>query len=282
MRLFFLLLLLPFSLLANDDKFADVKIERTHLAESVYMLTGAGGNIGVSAGPDGVLIIDDQFAPLAEKIAASVADVADAEVKYIVNTHYHGDHTGGNAWFKQKHHATVFAHDNVRSRLADDENHHHDALPVVTYEEGVKFHFNGDTIRVMHLPAGHTDGDSVVWFEKARVLHTGDLFFEGRFPYIDLGAGGTVAGYIANVERLISMLEDDMQIISGHGKLSTKADYQKSLDMMKETAAFVLTQKRAGMSLEQLTEKGLDEKWKDWSWNFITEEKWIATLYKGQ
>jgi cyclase len=282
MRLFLLLLLLPFSLLADDDRFADVTIERTHLAESVYMLTGAGGNIGVSAGPDGVLIIDDQFAPLAEKIAASVADVADADVKYIVNTHYHGDHTGGNAWFKQHHHATVFAHDNVRNRLANDKEQHQDALPVVTYEEGVKFHFNGDTIRVMHLPAGHTDGDSVVWFEKAGVLHTGDLFFEGRFPYIDLDAGGTVAGYIANVERLISMLEDDIQIISGHGKLATRADYQKSLDMMKETAAFVLTQKRAGLSLEKLIEQGLDDKWKDWSWNFITEEKWITTLYKGQ
>lgn len=282
MRLLFLLLLIPFSLLANDDRFADVTIERTHLAESVYMLTGAGGNIGVSAGPDGVLIIDDQYAPLAEKIAASVADVSDSDVKYVVNTHYHGDHTGSNSWFKQHHHATVFAHDNVRIRLASDKNHHHDALPVVTYEDGIKFHFNGETIRVTHLPAGHTDGDSVVWFEKARVLHTGDLFFEGRFPYIDLDAGGTVSGYITNVERLINMLDDDMQIISGHGKLATKADYQKSLDMMKETAAFVLTQKRAGISLEKLIEQGLDSKWKDWSWNFITEEKWITTLYQGQ
>lgn len=282
MRVFLLFLLFPLSLLAEDERFADVNIERTHLAESVYMLTGAGGNIGVSAGPEGILIIDDQFAPLAEKIAASVADVADADVKYIVNTHYHGDHTGANAWFKQHHHATVFAHDNVRNRLAENKDHHHDALPVVTYEDGVKFHFNGDTIRVMHLPAGHTDGDSVVWFEKARVLHTGDLFFEGRFPYIDLGAGGTVAGYIANVERLISMLDEDMQIISGHGKLSTRADYQKSLAMMKETAAFVLTQKRAGVSLQQLIEKGLDNKWQQWSWNFITEEKWITTLYNGQ
>ncbi|GAB3018782.1 MBL fold metallo-hydrolase [Bowmanella dokdonensis] len=281
MRFFILLCFFTTSLLA-DDRFANVKIERQHLGDSVYMLTGAGGNIGVSAGKDGVLIIDDQFEPLAEKIAASLADVSQSDVKYIVNTHYHGDHTGSNAWFKQHHHATIFAHDNVRYRLADKEDHKPAALPVVTYKDGIKFHFNDETVKVMHLPAGHTDGDSVVWFNNANVLHTGDLFFEGRFPYIDLEGGGSVAGYMNNVQRLISMLDENSQIVPGHGKLSGKADYQKFLAMIEETAAFVKERKDAGIALDQIVKDGLEDKWQDWSWEFITEERWIKTLYEGQ
>lgn len=274
-------LLLGFQSMAQD-RFADVVIEPTHVRDSVHMLTGSGGNIGVSAGSDGILIIDDQFEPLAERIAKALEGINPAKLSYIVNTHYHGDHVGSNAWFKEHHHATVFAHENVRVRLAGQENANVNTLPVVTYEQGVKFHFNGETIHVMHLPKGHTDGDSVVWFEKADVLHTGDLFFEGRFPYIDLDAGGTVAGYIANVESLIGKIGDNTTLIPGHGKLATKADYQRFLAMMKETAADVLARKQAGQSLEQITKDGLDAKWKDWSWAFINEQKWIATLYNGQ
>ncbi|MDF2176809.1 MBL fold metallo-hydrolase [Aliiglaciecola sp. CAU 1673] len=267
--------------LAQND-FANVVIEPIHLADSVHMLKGAGGNIGVSAGSDGILIIDDQYEPLAERIAKALEGINKSKLSYIVNTHYHGDHTGSNAWFKEHHHATVFAHENVRVRLAGKEDVQANTLPVVTYEQGVKFHFNGETINVMHLPKGHTDGDSVVLFENANVLHTGDLFFEGRFPYIDLNGGGTVAGYIANVESLISKIGDDTKLIPGHGKLANKADYQRFLAMMKETAADVLARKNAGQSLEKITKDGLDAKWKDWGWEFISEEKWIATLYNGQ
>ncbi len=267
---------------AADDKYADVKIATQALSGSVYMLTGAGGNIGVSAGEEGILIIDDQFAPLAEKISSAIGEIAKQPMKYVINTHYHGDHTGSNAYFKEVHDSTIFAHDNVRKRLEASSDHVHAALPVVTYEQGLTFHFNDDTIRVMYLPAGHTDSDSVVWFEKANVLHAGDLFFQGRFPYIDLAGGGTVKGYIANATKLIGMLDDETKIIPGHGDLATKQDYQAALNMMQQTAKFVADKKSAGVSLSTLIEQGLDDKWQDWAWNFITEEKWITTLYNDQ
>jgi cyclase len=265
----------------SQDRWADAKITSQPVNGSVHMLVGMGGNIGVSAGPEGILIIDDQYAPLAEKIATAIGDISKQSIKYIVNTHYHGDHTGSNAYFAEVKGSTIFAHDNVRKRLADKEEHTHAELPIVTYQQGMTFHFNGDTINVMYMPAGHTDSDSVVWFEEANVLHPGDLFFEGRFPYIDLDGGGTVTGYINNVTKLIGMLKDDTKIIPGHGKLATKADYQKALDMLVDTAAMVKSMKAEGISLDDAVKQGLGEKYTAWAWNFITEEKWISTLYKG-
>jgi glyoxylase-like metal-dependent hydrolase (beta-lactamase superfamily II) len=265
-----------------QDAFATAKITAQHVSESVHMLTGMGGNIGVSAGSDGLLVIDDQYAPMAEKIAEALGTLDKSKIKYLINTHYHGDHTGSNAYFKEMQDSTIFAHENVRKRLAEDTELSSSALPVVTYADGVTFHFNGETIQVMHLPAGHTDSDSVIWFSEANVLHAGDLFFEGRFPYIDLNGGGTVSGYIKNVQSLLTMLNSDSQIIPGHGKLATKADYQTSLDMMISTAAYIKTKKNQGVSLNDLISAGLDAKWKGWSWEFITEEKWISTLYNGQ
>jgi glyoxylase-like metal-dependent hydrolase (beta-lactamase superfamily II) len=264
------------------EQYEDVQINSAHVSESVYMLTGAGGNIGVSAGDDGILIIDDQFAPLAEKIAAALTEIAKTPTRYVINTHYHGDHTGSNAYFHDQQDSTIFAHDKVRERLASEQKHNHSSLPVVTYAQGINFHFNGETIKVEHLPGGHTDSDSVVWFENADVLHAGDLFFQGRFPYIDLQGGGTVEGYIKNVTRLMTMLSDDSQIIPGHGKLATKADYQLFLDMLTDTAQFVAHKKQQGQSLETLLEMGLDAKWQDWAWEFIDQDKWITTLYQGQ
>ena len=273
---------LNISLVNAQDAFATAKITAQHVSESVHMLSGMGGNIGVSAGSDGLLVIDDQYAPMAEKIAAALGTLDKSKIKYLINTHYHGDHTGSNAYFKDMQDSTIFAHENVRKRLAEDAELSPSALPVVTYEEGLTFHFNGETIQVMHLPAGHTDSDSVIWFSEANVLHAGDLFFEGRFPYIDLDGGGTVSGYIKNVQNLLTMLNSDSQIIPGHGKLATKADYKLALDMMITTAAFIKTKKNQGVSLDDLIAAGLDAKWKDWSWEFITEEKWITTLYNGQ
>lgn len=264
-----------------QDRWAKVEVTSQAVSDSVHMLTGSGGNIGISAGDDGILIIDDQYAPLAEKIATAIGDISNKQIKYIVNTHYHGDHTGSNAYFAEVKGSTIFAHDNVRKRLASKKAHTHGELPVVTYQQGVTFHFNGDTINVMHLPAGHTDSDSVVWFEEANVLHPGDLFFQGRFPYIDLDGGGTVAGYINNVTTLIGMLKDDTKIIPGHGKLSTKSDYQEALDMLVDTAAMVKSMKAKGLSVEEAVKQGLGEKYQAWAWNFITEQKWITTLYKS-
>lgn len=262
-----------------QDRFANVKMTSQKLDGSVYMMQGSGGNIGVSAGDDGILIVDDQYAPLAERIADALKAINPGDIKYVINTHYHGDHTGSNSWLKENRGSTVFAHDNVRIRLADKEDADQASLPVVTYAQGVKFHFNGETIHVVHLEQGHTDGDSVVWFENANVMHTGDLFFKDWFPYIDLGAGGSVQGYIQSVEQILGMIKDDTKIIPGHGSVANKQELQKFVDMIKETSAFVLAEKAKGKSVEQVIEAGLDEKWKSWSWRFITEERWIKTLY---
>jgi cyclase len=264
------------------EPLTDITISSQKLNKSVHMLRGAGGNVGVSAGEDGILIIDDQYEPLAERISTAIGNIARAPIRYIVNTHYHGDHTGSNAYFREVKGSTIFAHNNVRKRLADRADHKHKSLPVVTFRQGLTFHFNGDTVRVMHLPAGHTDGDSAVWFEEANVLHAGDLFFQGRFPYIDLNGGGTVAGYINNTQTLLALTNEQTKIIPGHGALANKADFQQALDMLIQTAAIIATKKATGESLENIIEAGLPEEWQSWAWNFISEEKWITTLYKGQ
>ncbi|MCU7553722.1 MBL fold metallo-hydrolase [Alteromonas sp. ASW11-19] len=263
-----------------NDRFADVKIKATALKGAVHMLQGAGGNIGVSAGEDGILIIDDQYAPLAEKIAAALGELGSDSPRYIVNTHYHGDHTGANAFFHEHKDSTIFAHKNVRVRLANDDKVSAAALPVVTYAQGLTLHFNGETVHVMHLPDGHTDGDSAVWFEEPDVLHTGDLFFNERFPYIDLKGGGSVTGYIESVKTLLAKIDDDTVVIPGHGPLADKADYQQFLDMIEATREIVLTHKREGKTVEEVVAAGLGDKWQSWSWKFITEEKWIRTLYQ--
>ena len=254
----------------SQDRFEKVEIEATALKGSVHMLTGMGGNIGVSAGDDGILIIDDQFAPLAEKIATALGELGSDKPKYVINTHYHDDHTGSNAFFHSHKGATILAHDNVRVRLANDEKVSPDALPAITYENGIKLHFNGETIHIMHLESGHTDGDSIVWFEQPDIMHTGDLFFNGLFPFIDLNSGGSVKGYIESVKQVLAKINDDTVLIPGHGELSNKAEYTTFLAMIEETFAFVKAQKAKDMSLEAITEAGLDSKWDKWAWSFIS------------
>jgi glyoxylase-like metal-dependent hydrolase (beta-lactamase superfamily II) len=244
-------------------------------------LFGAGGNIGVSAGKDGIMIVDDQYAPLAEKIATALGELGSDKPRYIINTHFHGDHTGTNAFFKEQKDATIFAHHNVRIRLASGEDVNPSALPVVTYETGVQFHFNDETVHVFHLPNAHTDGDSAVWFEQPDVLHTGDLFFNERFPYIDLKSGGTVMGYIAAVENLMGKIGGNTIIIPGHGPVSNKAQYQAFLAMIINTNAIVDGMKAMGLSEDEAVARGLPDEWKVWSWRFITEERWIRTLYNS-
>lgn len=263
-----------------NDPFAKVEVKAKAVSGSIYMLVGAGGNIGVSVGNDGLLMIDDQYAPLAKKIANSLSELSEESPRYIINTHYHGDHVGSNAFFNENKGATIFAHENVRIRLANGNDVKSSSLPVVTYQEGIKFHLNDETIHVFHLADGHTDGDSVVWFEQSNVLHTGDLFFNNMFPYIDLGAGGSVNGYIRSVETLLSKIDKDTKIIPGHGKLGNKEDYERFLKMIKETNNVIQAKKAAGLSEAEVLEAGLESKWDSWIWAFITEERWIKTLYQ--
>jgi len=247
------------SMAFSQGRFDDVEIKAQAVGGSVHMLVGAGGNIAVSAGPDGLLIVDDQYADLAEKIAASLADISKEQTRYVINTHFHGDHTGSNAFFSKHKNATIFAHENVRVRLSSGEETDPAMLPVVTYEKGVKFHMNGDTVHVFHLANAHTDGDSAVWFEQPDVMHTGDLFFKDWFPFIDLNSGGSVVGYIAAVETLLGMIENDTKVIPGHGALANKADYARFLDMIKQTYAYVQAKKAAGKSEDDLVAAGLEE-----------------------
>ncbi|MGM0526367.1 MAG: MBL fold metallo-hydrolase [Pseudomonadota bacterium] len=262
-----------------QNRFDDVNVEATEVASNVHMVTGAGGNMALMHGEDGVLLIDDQYQQMAEKISAKIKDLTGEGVRYLINTHFHGDHVGSNMWFREQHDSTIMAHDNVRKRLAGDDDFDPAGLPVLTFDSTVTLHINGDTVHVFYLPKGHTDGDVAVWFEKANVLHPGDLFFNERFPFIDLGSGGDVEGYIDNVETLIGKINEDTVIIPGHGPQATKADYQEFVDMIKATKAEVDAMRDSGMALEDALGNGLSDEFKPWAWNFITEERWIKTLY---
>ncbi len=272
-----LTLLLVAGVSQANDRFANVEIKAQQVRDNLYMLTGAGGNIGALVGSDGILLVDDQFEPLAAKIEKAVFELTDEKkkVSYVVNTHYHGDHTGSNVYFSKS--ASVIAHENVRKRLSVKSK---EGLPVITYQGGVKLHLNEQTVDVKHLASGHTDGDSVIYFKQANVWHLGDLFFESRFPYVDIKSGGTVAGYLKNLETLLTEINDDALVIPGHGVLTDKKSLAKKVAMIKATKAEVEQMKSQGVDVEEAVAKGLSEQWKDWSWAFITEERWIRTLYQ--
>jgi glyoxylase-like metal-dependent hydrolase (beta-lactamase superfamily II) len=256
--------------------FSDVEITTLKVAGNVYMLKGSGGNIGVLATPEGLLLVDDQFAPLASKIEQAMEVIDPAPLKYIVNTHYHGDHTGSNAHFAKQ--APIFAHHNVRKRVAEDNKKQGSDLPVVTYEDGVTIYLADETITLTHMPMGHTDGDSVVYFKKANVLHTGDLYFQGRFPYIDLNAGGTVKGYLTNVKNMVKQFPSDAQVIPGHGELSNMDGLKQFIAMLEYSVARVETALQKGSSKEDIIAAGIGDEYKVWAWQFISEERWLTTL----
>ncbi len=272
--------------LAQRD-FSDVEIETQHVAGNVHMLKGSGGNIGVSVGEDGILLIDDQFAPLSDKIEAALDELSENKLKFVLNTHWHGDHTGGNSHFGQK--APIIAHENVRKRLAGEQESgrgneppmEKEGLPVITFDESLKVHFNGEPIRVIHLPKGHTDGDSVVYFPKSNVVHMGDHLFNGRFPFIDRNSGGSVTGYIHNVEKVLEKVPEDAALIPGHGPLGDVDDLKRFHRMLNKTRAIVRERVEDGESLEAIQEAGLPERWSTWSWGFIDTDRWIETLYKS-
>ena len=277
-----LLLASSAALAAQPDRFSNVVVEVTALTDSVYMLTGAGGNLAVSAGADGLLLVDDQYAAMAERIAQALADlphanVSDRSLKYVINTHHHGDHTGGNEFFV-KEGATLIASEAARVRLLARAPSEASPLPVITYNEGVHLYFNNDRLSLVALE-GHTDGDSAVFFEGANVLHTGDLFFNGRFPYIDTDNGGSVGRYLSSQEALLSMINDDTLVIPGHGPIARRADLMATHAMIRNTRDGVAQGISAGLSLADIQKQGLDDAYEPFAWAFISEAKWIETLY---
>jgi cyclase len=267
--------------------FSKVEIKATKVAGSVYMLEGAGGNIGVSIGADGILIVDDQFAPLADKIRAALKTLGEGKLKFVLNTHWHGDHTGGNAQFAAE--ASVIAHDNVRKRLATEQTIFNEkvpaspkeALPVITFDKSLSVHFNGEEIRAIHFPHGHTDGDSVIFFTGSNVVHMGDDFFAGRFPFVDIQNGGDVVNLAKNVGEIIGRLPAGVKIIPGHGPLSTVDDLKLYHRMLVETIDVVRKQVAAGKTLEQIKAGGLPETWKTWGTGFIKTDQWIELIYRS-
>jgi cyclase len=272
---------------AQDADFAKVTIKPTKVAGNVFMLEGVGGNIGVSAGEDGVLIVDDQFAPLADKIKAALQAINPGKLKFVLNTHYHGDHTGSNAVFGPQ--VPIIAQTNVRKRLETEQKvmgevvkpSPKDALPVLTFDNSMSVHFNGEEIKLMHFPHGHTDGDTVVFFTKSNVVHMGDDFFAGRFPFVDIDAGGNVVSLTQNVGEIIKKLPSDVKIIPGHGPLSSLDDLKQFHSMLVETTEIIRAQKATGKSLDEIKKQGLPDQWKTWGSGFIKPDVWIELVYRS-
>jgi cyclase len=284
-----LFLLSTICIQAQQRDWSQVQMKATKVSGNVYMLEGAGGNIGVSVGADGILIVDDQFAPLADKIRASLKELGQGKLRFILNTHWHGDHTGANVAFGPE--APIIAHDNVRKRMATEQKSEFfksttpaspkEALPVITFSQTLTVHFNGEEIRAIHFPHGHTDGDSVVFFTSSNVVHLGDNFFAGRFPFVDLESGGSVEGLAKNIAEIIAKIPEGAKLIPGHGPLSTVEDLKSYHVMLLETTDLVRQKIAAGKTMDQIKTEGVPERWKPWGTDFIKTEMWLEIVYRS-
>lgn len=263
--------------------FDDVKIETIKITDKIYMLIGSGGNIGISTGDDGVLVIDSQFAPLTPKILNAIKTLSNKNIKFLANTHHHGDHSGGNENIS-KLGTHIIAHDNVYKRIEENSKQTADALPVITFNDKLSIHINGEQVLVFHVKNAHTDGDAMLYFTESNVLHTGDTYFQGRYPFIDLNSGGSVNGYIEALKAGLMVIDEDTKIIPGHGTLSNKADYESYLKMLQVIKADVLEEIKKGKTEEEvLNNKVLTKTYDDlgFSLGFINSEKMRLTFYKS-
>lgn len=277
-------LFLATSVFAQRD-FSKVEIKVEKVAGNVYMLTGSGGNIGVCVGDDGIVIVDDQYAPLAPKIRAALKSISGKPIRFILNTHYHGDHTGGNEVFGSE--ATILAQENVRKRLAAGSTARGNAtppapkaaLPIVTFNDRATVHLNGEDIRAVYFPSGHTDGDAIIEFPVAKVVHMGDDFFNGTFPFVDIENGGSVRGLIKAVDTMVGRIDDNTKVIPGHGPLSDRKGLAAFGDMLKGTWAAVDAGVKAGKTLDQLKGEKVLGPWESWGKGFIKTDAWLELLF---
>ena len=266
-------------------------ISTTDLGDGLYMLQGRGGNIGVLAGEDGVFVIDSQYDDMAPGILNAIDTIAGEKPTYLVNTHWHGDHTGGNE-ILGKTGATIIAHQGVRDRVTVDVTRDFfgqeattpaappEAWPVITFNDEMTLFLNGQTVRLIHAPDAHTDGDTFIYFEEANVLHTGDLMFSGMFPFVDVTSGGTFAGYVAASESMATLINDETRIIPGHGPLSTKTDINVIVDMLNGTVAAVQAEMDQGKDIEAVLDAAPLTPWvEDWAWGFIDEARFTRLIY---
>jgi len=279
---------------AQQD-FSKVSIKTTKVAEGIYLLEGAGGNIGVSVGEDGVVVIDDEFAPLTPKIQAAITAISPKPIKFVLNTHWHGDHTGGNENMAAAG-AVIVAHDNVRKRMSVGQFMEimktqvppapPKALPIVTFSTDVTLHLNGEDIHVISVGPAHTDGDAIVVFPKAKVVHMGDCFMTVSYPFVDLGSGGTYDGFVAAAEKVLGMVDDSYKIIPGHGALSVKADLKGWHDMLAAIRARVKKLADAGKPLDAIQKQKPTAEWDDkWGKAFIKPDQVVEfafTAVKGK
>lgn len=271
---------------AAQGDLSDVTIEAIPVAGAVHMLSsGPFGNIGVSAGADGILIVDDKVAPLEAKIRAALAGIAPGAPAFVLNTHWHHDHAHGNPAFGLD--GTIVAHHNTRARLVSPQENRgrtypalaEEGWPVVTFGDSLSIWFNDEEIRAVHLPGGHTDGDLAVWFTGSNAIHMGDLFFTGRLPFVDLESGGNALALERAIARVLEFLPADAAVIPGHGELATVDDLREYHQMLVETIAHVREGIDAGRSLEELQAAGLPEPWSGWAWSFIDAPTWIAIVH---
>ena len=285
-----ILLLSFFSHFLMAQDFDAVKIETINVAGDIYMLKGSGGNIGVIVGDDGVMIVDNQFAPLADKIKAAISKISNKPVKYVVNTHWHGDHVGGNEVFGAEG-SIIIAHSNVRTRLSTDQfmalqkrevpAKPEVAWPIVTFSEDITYYFNDEEIMIHHSPPAHTDGDAVIYFKQTNVIHMGDTFVRYGYPFVDISAGGSVSGMIANLDRVIAMINDDTKVIPGHGELATRADMIQFRDNLKDIVAGVKKGIEKGQSLAEIQSSEITKKYdKDWDGAFIKGKDFVMFVHQ--
>ena len=291
-----LMLLLAFAAAGTlqAQGFDDVEIETQRLTDNVYMLIGQGGNIGVSAGDDGVFIIDDQFAPLTEKIVAAIRQITSEPVRFVFNTHWHGDHTGGNENLGEAG-ALIVAHDNVRERMsveqvlerigrpaATEPAAPDGALPVVTFAGDVSFHINDDLLHAFHVEAAHTDGDAIIHFQRANVVHMGDTFFRDRFPFIDTATGGSIDGMIAAAGAALALMDAETQVIPGHGPLSSRNDLTAYRDALRTMRNSVAALKEEGLTLDEIqARRPIRRQAEAWGQDRAAEENFVATIHHG-
>ena len=289
------LLLLPGLAVAQQPQdFSRVEIKVTKVSGNVYMLQGAGGNIAASVGDDGILMVDTEYAPLADKIQAALATIAPGKsVRFVINTHYHGDHTDGNSAFGARG-ATIIANENLRKRLEEGSSGGNGgalkfqsppapkaALPVITFDDHIMLHFNGEEIRVMHFPAAHTDGDAVIFFTKSNVVHMGDEFIRYGFPFIDVNSGGSVQGMIAACDKVAAMLPADVKVIPGHGDVASLDDVRVYSQMMKDTMAVVQKAMADHKTLDQMKQEKILAPWQKYSGTFVNSDAFIETIYNS-
>lgn len=285
-RLSFAAVLIASAAFAQQQDFSKVEIKATQVAGSVWMLQGSGGNIAASVGDDGIVMVDDQFAPLVPKIKAALAKISQKPVRFLVNTHWHFDHVGGNAGMADT--AAILAHENVRKRMQKGaevpafklkiEPAEPRALPVLTYQRDVTIWLNGEPVRALHVPPGHTDGDTVVFFTKSNVVHMGDDFVTYGFPFVDLDSGGSVRGMIGAIDELLPQIPPDAKIIPGHGPVSTLADLKKFRNRLDEIVALVARGLKSGKTVERMQQEKLLAPYADWDGGFLKADQFIALV----